>query len=153
MRNLNGVVRTAANIRDGDNPPYTVERFLEVMPGFTEEIIPVAVLKMYVDMAQAVVKEARWHQLWPEAMRLFIAHFAALYAAGQPLGDDPQSVIAAAANRGMASSKSVGAVSVSYDLSTVAQDLEGWGTWKETTYGSQFATLARMIAKGGMYVR
>lgn len=153
MRSAKGVVWTAANIRDGDNPPYDIESFREVMPAFTDDIIPATVLDMYIQMADAVVKKTRWHQLWPEGMRLFIAHFATLYIAGQPIGDDPQSIVASAANRGMASSKTVDAISISYDLSTVAQDLEGWGTWKETTFGSQFATLARMIAKGGMYVQ
>ena len=29
----------------------------------------------------------------------------------------------------------------------------GWAAWKLTTYGTQFATLARMVGKGGMYIR
>jgi len=74
-----GAFGIASNIRDGENPPYTIESFREVMPAFTAEIFPDAVVRAYLAAAHAVVKEARWHELWPEGMRLYIAHFLTLY--------------------------------------------------------------------------
>lgn len=157
-----GLVAKASNIVDGTNPSYTVSDFRAIMPQFTSDVIPDNVLSMYVDLANNVVKEARWHSYWLEGMRLFISHFASLYvitsAPTPPAGEEAEdyvapSVASLSAVRGIVSNKKVDQISVSYDLSVINKDLEGWGAWKETIYGEQFATLARMIAgKGGMYV-
>ena len=143
----------ASNIRDGTNPEYTIADFRAVMPGFTEEIIPDEQLQPYIDMAQAVVKEARWHGLWREGMRLFIAHFVTLYLSTPQDGPTRSELVNAGKNQGTATSKSVGQVSVSYDISQATSDLNGWAAWKTTAYGTQFATLAKVLGKGGMYIR
>lgn len=65
----------------------------------------------------------------------------------------PSQVATAGSARGAVSAKQVDAVSIQYNLAMVADDLAGWGAWKETLYGEQFATLARMLGKGGMFVR
>lgn len=153
-----GILAAAANLRDGENPSYTASDFREVMPQFTEKIIPDTVLGTYVQMAHAAVKQARWHAMWAEGMRLFIAHFATLYAAGvvyleKDAQASPSQVATAGSARGAVSAKQVDAVSIQYNLAMVADDHAGWGAWKETLYGEQFATLARMLGKGGMFVR
>jgi len=43
-------------------------------------------------------------------------------------------------------------VSVSYDFNTVAQDFDGWGTYKLTLFGQQFITMAKLVSMGGMVV-
>ena len=143
----------ASNIRDGDNPPYTVADFRAAMPGFTAEIISDALLGFYVNLAHAVVKEARWHALWPEGMRLYIAHLVTLYLQRPEDGATPAEIQAAGKVSGAVNNKSVGAVSVGYDTSQATQDLTGWGALKLTTYGVQFASFARLLGKGGMLVR
>lgn len=148
-----GVVGIAANIVDGDNPSFTADDFRRLMPEFTENIISAEILNMYINMAHAVVKEARWFEFWKEGMRLFVAHFATLFLDAKPVGEGLPALLSAAGTKGVASSKSVGAVSVSYDVNAVTADLEGWANWKQTVYGTQYATLARMLGKGGMYVR
>lgn len=154
MSSVAHAVGVASNIRDGTNPEYTKEMFREIMPAFTEEVLPDDVLQHYIDMANAVVLEARWHRLWKEGMRLYIAHFATLYLQG-PEEDATRTQIANAGKiQGGMTSKSVGSVSVSYDNGQAAtSDLTGWGAWKLTTYGTQFATLARMVGAGMMVVR
>lgn len=150
-----GAIAMASNIRDGQNPDYTVEDFRKVMPGFSEEVISNEQLQHFVDMAQSVVKEARWHSLWREGMRLYIAHFATLYLATPQDAPSRDALVGAGQMKGAATSKSVDGVSVSYDTSqasSASNDLTGWGAFKLTTYGMQFATLAKAVVKGGMYV-
>lgn len=122
-----------------DNPLYTVADFRSEMPAFSEEAVSDDLIKNYLDMAHSVVRESVWRAMWREGMRLFTAHFLTLYLQG------PQSAA------GPVSAERVGEVSVSYDASC-AQDLRGWGAWRETGYGRRFATLARAFAKPGMYV-
>jgi len=144
----------AANIRDGKNPEFTVATFRELMPAFTAEVIPDAVLSHFVETAHRCIKEARWHGLWREGMRLFIAHFATLYLETPEEGADRAGIASAGKLRGAMNTKTVGPISVGYSSGQEAtSDLTGWGAWKLTTYGTQFATLARMVGKGGMYIR
>ena len=154
MSSVAHAVGVASGIRTGTNPEYTKEMFREIMPAFTAEVLPDAVLQHYIDMANAVVLEARWHRLWKEGMRLYIAHFATLYLQGPEDGANRTQIANAGKIQGGMTSKSVGSVSVSYDNGQAAtSDLTGWGAWKLTTYGTQFATLARMVGAGMMVVR
>lgn len=50
---------------------------------------------------------------------------------------------------GIQTSKSVGDVSVSYQVLTA---LEDWGSWNLTTYGQQLATMARVVGSGPMVI-
>lgn len=86
-------------------------------------------------------------------MRLYIAHFLTLYITTPEAGATKPEILNASKVQGTVSSKSVGQVSVSYDVTQATNDLNGWAAWKNTAYGTQFATLARMLSKGGMYVR
>lgn len=147
-------VGVASNIRDGRNPEYTIAMFREIMPAFTADVLPDAVLQHYIDMANGVVLEARWHSLWKEGMRLYIAHFATLYLGVPESGASREQIANAGKVQGGITNKSVGSISVGYDNGQDAtSDLTGWGAWKLTTYGTQFATLARMVGAGMMYVR
>lgn len=124
---------------NSENPAYTVRDFRAAMPIFTAEKAPDALVETYLEMAHAVVREPVWHSLWREGMRLFVAHFLSLYLEGVPQA------------AGTVASERVGEVSVSYD-SAASGDLKGWAAWRETSYGRQFATLARTFAKPGLYV-
>jgi len=86
-------------------------------------------------------------------MSLFIAHFLTLYLQTLSSAEDSvKKIINAGLAKGVQTSKSAGDLSVSYDFSIIANDFEGWGTYKQTAFGQQFLTLAKVVAKGGMVV-
>lgn len=146
------IIGAAANIKTGSNPSYTYADFIAFYPQFTDVIDPV-IVEQFISMANVTVLKDRWHESWQFGMALFIAHFSTLYLQAQT-GDNPTAaqVVAAAQARGLQTSKSVGDVSVSYDFSHIVNDLSGWAYWKSTSYGVQFATMARMFAKAGSYI-
>ena len=85
-------------------------------------------------------------------MRLVIAHYATLYLQEPQFGATVAEIVNAGKVQGSITSKSVGGVSVSMDNSAAVSDLNGWGAWKLTTYGTQFAQMAKLVGKGGMYI-
>lgn len=151
-------IAAASNLRTGDNPLFGFDDFVALYPAYTKRpdetyLVNPIVINMYIGLAHTVVKEARWHGGWKLAMGLFVAHFVTLYLQGTVQANaDAETVLAAAQTRGLVASESVADLSTSYDYSTAAQGLEGWASWNLTTYGQQYATLARMVGKGGMYV-
>lgn len=152
------LISAASNLRTGENPPYTLEDFFTLYPQFgpnseNKHVVPIAVLQIYLNLANTCIKESRWHDMWTVAMGLFIAHFSTLWLQGTA---DPNNgaaaVLAAGQSKGLLTSKSVDGVSASIDYNAVAQDLEGWAAWKLTTYGTQLATFGKLVGKGNMYV-
>ena len=142
----------ASNIRDAENPPYTVEDFRAAMPAFSVDIVSDEVLQGFIDLAGNFVNYGRWGNLWKEGMRLVIAHYVTLYLQEPQAGATVAEIVNAGKVQGSVTSKSVGGVSVSLDNSTAVSDLQGWGTWKLTQYGAQFAQLAKLVGKGGMFI-
>ena len=59
-------------------------------------LAPDALVQTYIDIAGAVVREERWHALWREGMRLFVAHFLTLYMRDEPESDGRAALLAAA---------------------------------------------------------
>lgn len=87
-------------------------------------------------------------------MSLAIAHYLTMDLMTRDDSADPsiRSIVAKAKGAiGMLTSKSVGDVSASYSTEYL-QSLTSWGTWNLTIYGQQFATLAKLVGKAGMYV-
>lgn len=172
-QNINAMVSNlqsaASNILDGDNPPYTLEDFYLEYPAYGPRTTPAPnpsdpptitylinpiILQMYIGLADASIKEARWHTAWHIAMGWFVAHFATLYLQGTADANSPAAqVLAKGQTKGLMASKSIGDVSVSYDFNSIASDLDGWAAWKLTIYGQQLATMGRIYSLGGMYVR
>ena len=142
----------ASGIVDAENPAYTVSDFRTAMPAFTAAIISDASLQGFITLANNIVNYGRWGNLWYEGMRLVIAHYATLALQEPQAGATIGQIVNAGKVQGSATSKSVGGVSVSYDNTSAISDLGGWGTWKLTIYGAQFAQMAKMIGKGGMYI-
>lgn len=150
---MNGLMADAANIRDGANPPFTLEEFKEIYPQFKGQAVPDVVLAMYLELAHNAIKEARWHSYWKMAMGLFIAHFATLWAMGAAdAASTAADVVSAGEARGLVASKSAGGVSISMDYSTITGGLNDWAAWNMTQYGTQLATLAKLVGKGAMQV-
>lgn len=168
MPELQSIIVGASNLRTGENPPYELADFYLHYPAYGPREVPAIdpdtdptieylvdpiILQMYIGLADASIKQSRWHSAWQTAMGWFIAHFALLYLQGQADANSTAAqVIAKGQSKGLIASKSVGDVSVSYDFNSIAQDLNGWAAWKMTIYGQQLATLGKMYGKGGMYV-
>ena len=147
------VIADAANIKDGINPPFTLDEFKTMYPQFQGEAVPDLLLEMYLELADNAIKEARWHSYWKMAMGLFVAHFATFWAMGTA---EPSStaadIVSVGEARGLTTSKSAGGVSISVDYSTITSGVNDWAAWNMTQYGTQLATLAKMVGKGGMQV-
>jgi len=115
--------------------------------------VPLIFVEALVNLAHASIKHSRFHDAWKLCMGFFIAHFVVLYLATfveQPA--TPYELAKAGQAGGLLSSKSVDSVSVKYDFSQMADDLEGWAEFKATAYGLQLATYAKMFSMPGMYV-
>ena len=146
-----GIVSQASNIKKEEHPEYTKETFLLLYPQF-RGVLPAAALDMYVDLGLSCVNYKRFNRMWKAAIGLFIAHFCTLYLQSmQPEGTDASQVLASASSAGMVTSESADGVSYSRDGSAL-NDLNGWAAFKMTTFGVQFATMAKLVGRGGMYV-
>ena len=146
-----GIVSQASNIKKEEHPEYPKETLLLLYPQF-RGVLPDAALDMYVDLGLSCVNYRRFNRMWKAAIGLFIAHFCTLYLQSmQPEGTDASQVLASASSAGMVTSESADGVSYSRDGSAL-NDLNGWAAFKMTTYGVQFATMAKLVGRGGMYV-
>jgi hypothetical protein len=147
-------------IKNTPNPQYTVEDFRTAYPYFftsgegdSEPLIPLEVMEMYIEFADSCIKIWRYHQGWKLCMGLFIAHFCILYMRSMTdSGSSAAQVVNAGQLKGLAASKSVGGVSVSYDFSQATQGLDNWAEWKSTEYGAQLATLVKLYSPRSIYI-
>lgn len=151
-----------SNIILTGNPSYTQEDFTNVFPQFPigEEnkdsdgnYVPQEAFDLFLLMANKAIKYDRYKGSWKYFMSLYIAHMLTLH---MQMIVNPDNVNVASALRGalptgIATSKSVDGLSISYDL-LGADDLTGYGTWKLTKYGQQLATLTKIYGKPGMWV-
>lgn len=157
--------RVAANLPPyGEKGTYTAEMFQEDFPQFyqkTEEegtatyqpLVPSSMLAQFIDLANNSVIPSIWGAQWRYAAGLFTAHWAAMYLKTYQDGSpNAASVASKSGQSGLVASASLGDTSISYDTTAVDAGTEKWGTWNETLYGSQLATMARMIGIGGIYV-
>jgi len=120
--------------------------FRSHFPEFASETTyPPAVVTFWSGIAEKLVIEARWDDLYDHGVELATAHYLALAAADQKQA--AAGGIPGNATQGAITSESVGGVSVSFDTGS-AMD-QGAGHWNATTYGRQFIRLARMIGMGG----
>jgi len=152
------IVSNASNLRFGDNPAYTIDDFVAMFTQFGPDanenyIVSQTMLQLYINLASASIQESRFHEYWQLCMGLFVAHFATLILEGikQP-GGTSASIIELGKAKGLRTSKSVGPISTSVDYSAIVQDLDGWASWKLTTFGQQLATISKLVGKGGMMV-
>lgn len=150
-----GLIRVASNIRYAENPPFSIAEFYDVYPQFQGvDGLNDTIVQMYLDFALDVVNIARWgNKQFKLGVCLFTAHFLTLYLmSATPEGADAQEVMNSAQMKGVINSKSVGDVSVSYDFSLAISDIDKWGNFNLTLFGNQFVSIAKLMAKGGMYI-
>jgi hypothetical protein len=153
------VTTIASNVLSGTNPAYILSDFIAMYPQYGPDsdgnyLVPEIILQMYIDLAHACVKQARYQSYWALCMGFFVAHFATLYLQGTANpGSSAAQVLEAGKAQGLTTSESVDGVSVGTDYSTIAASLSGWAAFNLTVYGQQFATIGKMVGKGGMMVR
>lgn len=159
------IIAQASNVRAGQNPAFTASDFLAFYPqfknsnppdklpeGYAEGLnIPDTVFNEFLKTANARIQEVRWHSEWKMAMCLFIAHCSVLYLSATS-GTTVSGLVASAAPAAVITAKSVGDVSVSFDTSSVSDDLKGYGDLKATVYGQQLASRATLLGKAGMMI-
>ena len=133
----------------------TSTEFLAFYPQFGA--IPTTVLETYVEDSNLRFDEFQDAQ--EEARRLYVAHKLTLYAqtwSPAQTGGSPTLVgMAALKSAGVAAqalSKSVGGVSVSKTEGSALASISGYGEWKQTEFGLQLITLAKIATAGGRYV-
>jgi len=149
----------ASNVVSGTNPVYAISDFVSVYPQYGPDaegnyLVPEMILQMYIDLASACVKQVRYRSYWALCMGFFVAHFANLFLQGTAdIGSSAAQVLEAGRAQGLTTSESVDGVSVSTDYGTIAASLSGWAAWNLTVYGQQFASIGKMVGKGGMMVR
>jgi hypothetical protein len=108
---------------------------------------PDATVDFWLNQAQLQYTPDTFGDSYDLAIMLFVAHYLATgarNAAVAQAGGVPGAVT------GVASSKSVGGVSVSYDVG--ASSMKDAGYWNTTTYGQRFWELLQRFATGLVYV-
>lgn len=147
----------ASNIKPENQAKYSKEDFLAIYPQFTtvsteSPVVPDEVMDMMLELTNEVVSQTRFGPRWKLACGYYLAHMLTLWLMGNvPAGADPADIVSAGSSIGAVTSESADGVSYSVDTSAV-QDLTGWADFKLTRYGVLYASMARLAAKGGMYV-
>lgn len=153
----------SSNVILTSNPEYTLEMFQKVFKNFciengsvepTDESEPIqeAVFNLFVGMAQASIKYDRYKSNWEYIMGLYIAHNLFLYLKASEGDPGATSALSSSLPFGIASSKSVDGLSISYDFLGSQEDYAGYGTWKLSIYGQQLITLTKIYGHSGMWV-
>lgn len=146
----------ASNVILTDNPPYTLDNFKTIFPMFpigdAEGDIPLPVFNLFLAMANKAIKKKRYGTSWEYIMGLYIAHYLTLYLQTQNGVPGAQGVLQSSLPSGVAQSKSVDGLSISYDLLGMSEEFAGYGTYKNTIYGQQLITLTRYYGGAGMWV-
>jgi hypothetical protein len=151
----------ASNIVEGVEGAYTIAMFYQDYPQFkkvnTETgFVPDSIMNVFIKMANSTVSPDRWGEAWRLGAGLFVAHYVTMYLRQNKGNTDGSATASQAADSGallgIVSSASLGDASVSYDTSSATQATQNWGQWNLTTYGQQYASLARVFVIGGSYV-
>lgn len=127
---------------------FDIAQFRISFPEFSDAVkYPDSMITFWADVGIICLIECRWRNLYDHGLQLFVAHNIALAAQNQKAassGGVPGQIA------GPAQSKTVGSVSVSYDLKNIAET--NAGLWNATSYGQQLIRLARMVGVGAHQV-
>ncbi|HGJ5866263.1 MAG TPA: DUF4054 domain-containing protein [Arsenophonus nasoniae] len=124
----------------------TVQQFRNDFPPFNDEVkFPDAQIQLRLNLADKLLSEnVSGSDVFPYWVGLFVAHYLTLYAM------DSRSLQAGGvggSSSGVATSKSVDKVSVSYDNSFTLNPNAGF--WNNTRYGAEFYQWVLMFGAGG----
>jgi hypothetical protein len=104
-------------------------------------------VQFFIDMASVMCDPRIWCQLQQMGVEFLTAHFLTMQQYTMRGGASGTGGGVPGMSTGIASSKSVSRVSVSYDQSLGS--MEGWGPFNYTIYGRQYAWWAQMAGTGG----
>lgn len=106
---------------------------------------PVSQLTFWSGIAEKMLDEDVWDNMYESGVMLYVAHEVTL--AAQNVKVATNGGVPGGAS-GPMNSKTVGSVSVGYDTTQTAEKDAGW--WNLTTYGKQFYRLMRMFGAGAI---
>lgn len=163
--NFIGVRERAANLHTCRNTKvYTPADFFNMFPQFQIKdtsvdpptltpVIPIPIIETLIGVANQIVLECVWGDLWEFAMGLVVAHLITLYLRSYSDGsDNPLEIADGGSIVGFGRSATLGDASVSFDNDLSTGGIDDWGLWGTTVYGQQFITFARLMGLGGSYI-
>lgn len=129
---------------------YTVQldipAFRTSFPEFASLVTyPTEQITFWATIAEQMVPQRVWKNLWTQGVSLYVAHeitLAAQNATSAANGGVPGT------SGGIANSKAVGSVSVGYDSTVTSEKDAGW--WNLTNYGKQFFRLVQIFGAGAI---
>jgi hypothetical protein len=124
----------------------TYENFIAALPEFSDTAYAQGTVNFWIEQAKVHLNEGRLGRKYDLACIYFVAHHVALTRMNERAAKSGGAV---GMQSGQISSKSVGAVSVSYDTSSVS--MSGAGEWNATAYGRKYFQLVRGAMLGGVY--
>ena len=129
-------------------PVLDVDTFRILRPGFNDpQGYPSALIQHYLTLGSKQLDWCRWQDLYFEGLLDWTAHYVVI----QKRNAEALARGAVSGNEiGRVTNKSVGGVSVSYDLGDTTES-DG-GHFNTTTYGSAFLRNARMVGSGGVQI-
>lgn len=124
----------------------TVEKFREDFPEFSDVTrYPTPSITFYLGQADSLLDQDRLGDQFVYLAELFTAHYTELR--GKSLAGAAAGAVNSSASAGVATSKSVDKVSVSYDVSGIIDPDAGF--WNNTAYGREFFWWWEMSGAGG----
>lgn len=119
---------------------FDAAAFRKSFPEFNStELYPSSVVDFWATFCAQQLPADVWKSAWTMGVSLYLAHeltLARQNAAAGAIGGTPGQ------QGGVATSKTVGSVTVQYDAVTMSEKDAGW--WNLTTYGKQFIRLVRI---------
>lgn len=120
---------------------FDVPAFRTAFPEFTNtESYPTPMVNFWVSFVTQQIDPCIWKNSWNTGVSLYLAHeltLARQNAQAAGVGGTP------GLQGGVATSKTVGSVTVQYDAQTTTEKDAGY--WNLTTYGKQFYRLSRVF--------
>jgi hypothetical protein len=125
--------------------------FRAMFPEFTDlGAYPDIAINAYSALALLRLDAQRWDSLLDYGVSLFVAHFMSLARKEAIAASRGKGNVAPGLVSGLATSKSVDKVSVSYDVNSIL--MQGAGQWNLTRYGIELYQLMGQVGAGGMQV-
>lgn len=121
-----------------------IPKFRTEFPEFSDTTVyPTPQVAFWAALAEKMVLECVWKDVWETGVKLYVAHeitLAAQSSKAAAVGGTPGS------QGGIANNKTVGSVTVGYDSQSTSEKDAGW--WNLTTYGKQFFRLMKIFGAG-----
>lgn len=123
---------------------FVVANFRQTFPEFQDnDKYPDSLISGWASIATAMINPRAWKNQTQLGINLYVAHEITLEAqsiAAAKIGGVP------GAQAGVVNTKTVGSVTVGYDVQSTSEKNAGW--WNLTTYGKQFYRLLRIFGSG-----